>query len=184
MQSTCHNDTFSHESRVADLAGLVAERLGLSMMEIANVRMAALHHDIGKDMVPIEILDKPGKLTKEEFDVIKQHPLNGFELLKQLEPENTLLHMVALQHHERCDGSGYPYGLNGGQLLLESRIVAISDVYEALRHVRTYKPAHSHETALKIMLQNPAHYDPVVLKTFLSISEIDLEEIVKRNYQY
>lgn len=183
MQSTTHNDTFSHESRVADLAGLVAERLGLTMMEIANVRMAALHHDIGKDMIPVEILDKPGRLTKEEFEIIKQHPLIGYQLLKDLEPENTLLHVVALQHHERCDGSGYPYGLTGDKLLLESRIVAICDVYEALRHVRTYKPPHTHTTALSILLENPAHYDPVVLKTFLSIPESDLEEIIKRDYQ-
>lgn len=183
MQCTSHYDTFSHESRVADLAGLIAERLGMSMMEISTVRMAALHHDIGKDMVPVEILDKPGKLTREEFEIIKQHPLNGYNLLKELEPENTLLHMVALQHHERCDGTGYPYGLTGDKLLLESRIVAISDVYEALRHIRTYKPAHTHETALAILLENPSHFDPVVLKTFLSIPESELEEIIKRDYQ-
>jgi PAS domain S-box-containing protein len=132
--------TADHERRVARLACLIAERLGWSASGVATLRTAALVHDIGKIAVPAEILAKPTRLTKYEFELIKAHPRAAYEILLPIEFEGPVAEIV-LQHHERLDGSGYPQGLRGDEILPEARILAIADVVEAMITHRPYRAA-------------------------------------------
>jgi HD-GYP domain-containing protein (c-di-GMP phosphodiesterase class II) len=132
--------------------------------------MAAPMHDIGKIGIRDEILLKPGKLTPEEFEIMKTHTVIGHEILK--DSPSMFLQMgsvIALSHHEKFDGTGYPYGKKGEEIPIEARIVAVADVYDALVSERPYKHAWSVETALEYMeRQKGKHFDPVVLEAFKS----------------
>jgi PAS domain S-box-containing protein len=140
--------TAGHQKRVTDLAGTLAQELGLAQETIEGIRMAGSIHDLGKISVPAEILSKPTKLTEIEFALIKAHSQYGYEILKDVESPWPLADMV-LQHHERMDGSGYPQGLKGEAILLEARILAVADVVESISAHRPYRPGHGIETALK-----------------------------------
>lgn len=139
--------TAGHENRVAELAGAIAAELGLDDDTVEGLRVAGQVHDIGKITIPAEILAKPTRLTPMEYDLIKAHPSAGYEILKYVEfPWPVAL--VALQHHERSDGSGYPQGLKGDEILLEARITAVADVVEAMASHRPYRPGKGLEPAL------------------------------------
>ena len=132
--------TSSHERRVAELAGLIAERLGWSMEAIERLRTAALVHDVGKIAVPAEILSKPSSLTENEFALIKGHSAAAYEILAPIDFGGPVAEIV-LQHHERLDGSGYPQGLSGDEILPGARILAVADVVEAMVTHRPYRAA-------------------------------------------
>jgi PAS domain S-box-containing protein/putative nucleotidyltransferase with HDIG domain len=152
--------TAGHQKRVAGLAVAIAEEMGLDSNQIAGIRMAGEIHDIGKIYVPSEILSKPGKITDAEFSIIKTHPLVGYEILKSIEFPWPIAQIV-YQHHERMDGSGYPQGLSGDDLLIEARIMTVADVVEAMASDRPYRPALGIDVALDEIQKNSGlYYDP------------------------
>jgi PAS domain S-box-containing protein len=139
--------TSGHERRVGELSAAIGAELGLSLHQVEGLRVAGYLHDLGKIMVPSEILSKPGKISPAEFALIKEHPQQGHEILKEVNfPWPVAL--VALQHHERIDGSGYPQGLKGDEIVLEARILAVADTVEAMASHRPYRPGLGVETAL------------------------------------
>jgi len=125
---------------VAHLAVAIAIEMGLPETRIDGLRLAGIIHDLGKISVPSEILIKPGLLSKLEFDLIKLHPRVGYDILKTVEFPWPIAEIV-LQHHERMDGSGYPQGLSGEDILMEARILGVADVVEAMASQRPYRPA-------------------------------------------
>lgn len=131
--------TAGHQARVAILAVEIAKEMGMDPAEIRTIRLAATIHDIGKIYVPAEILNKPGALSKIEFEMIKLHSQTGYDVLKDIDFVGPVAQMV-LQHHERMDGSGYPNGENGKAIITGSRILAVSDVVEAMSSHRPYRP--------------------------------------------
>ena len=139
--------TSGHQLRSADLARAIAKEMGLSQDKINSIRMAGSIHDVGKLSVPAEILSKPTKLSALEFSLIKEHARQGFEILKGVESPWFLAEIV-YQHHERMDGSGYPRQLKGDNILLEARILAVSDVVESIASHRPYRAALGIEAAL------------------------------------
>lgn len=163
--------TAGHQRRVADLAHTIAIQMGLPTHQIDGIRMASMIHDLGKISVPAEILSKPTKLTDIEFMMIKTHPQAGFDILKDIEFPWPIARMV-LEHHERMDGSGYPNGLTGDKLLIESRIIAMADVVEAIASHRPYRPALGLDKALgEISRNRGALYDPGAVDACLALIE-------------
>jgi PAS domain S-box-containing protein/putative nucleotidyltransferase with HDIG domain len=164
------DDTGQHTRRVADLSVTIAQHLGLPDGEIELIRLAAPLHDVGKIAIPDAILGKRGKLTVEEFDEMKTHTTIGAQMLAG--SAFALLEMaeqIALTHHEKWDGSGYPAGLGGDAIPIVGRIVAVADVFDALTHSRPYKPAWSSADAIaEITRQAGRHFDPRVLDAFVS----------------
>ncbi len=161
--------TAGHQRRVTKLACVIAEEMGLSKRRIEGLRMAGELHDIGKISVPAEILSKPGPVSEVEYNVIRTHPQVGYEILKNIEFSWPVAKIV-LQHHERMDGSGYPHQLQGDKILLEARILAVSDVVEAMAAHRPYRPAHSLEKALEEISRNKGRlYDSQVVEACLKI---------------
>ena len=142
-----------HQRRVTDLACAIATEMNLSSRRINGLSMAGMIHDIGKIAVPEAVLSKPSKLTESEFNIIKTHPQVGYEIVKDIEFPWPVAQII-LQHHERMDGSGYPHGLSGDQILLEARILAVADVLEAISSNRPYRPAHSINIALEENTRN------------------------------
>jgi len=145
--------TAGHQRRVADIAEAIAREMGLSREQIEGIAMAGIIHDIGKISVPAEILCSPRRLTKLEFNLIKTHAQSGYEILKDIKFSWPIARMV-LEHHERIDGSGYPHGLTGNNILPESRILAVADVVEAMATHRPYRPALGLEPALQEITEN------------------------------
>jgi PAS domain S-box-containing protein len=139
--------TAGHQTRVARLAAAIAEELDLDGSEVQGIATAAGIHDIGKIGVPAEILSKPGRLSTPEFEIIKQHSRQGHDILARIAFPWPVAQMI-LQHHERLDGSGYPDGLSGDQILAGARIIAVADVVEAMSSHRPYRPAIGTEVAL------------------------------------
>ena len=137
----------AHQKRVSQLACTIAKEMGLTAWQIDGIRVVGMLHDIGKITVPTEILSKPGKLSKIEVSMIKDHPKVAFDILKNIEFDWPIARIV-VQHHERMDGSGYPYGILGKDILLEARILAVADVVEAMSSDRPYRAARGVEEAL------------------------------------
>ena len=145
--------TYGHEQRVGDLSGAIAAEMGLDAHVVKGLQIAGYVHDIGKIVVPAEILAKPTKLTKAEFELIKSHPEQGYEVLKEIDFPWPVA-QVAMQHHERLDGSGYPQGLKGDQIIPEARILAVADVVEAMAAHRPYRPSLGIDAALEEVVKN------------------------------
>ena len=139
--------TAGHQRRVAEIAGAIAGVIGVNGETPAPARRRGTLHDIGKMAVPAEILSKPGRLSDAEFELIRQHPQTGYEILAGIDFPWPVAEIV-LQHHERLDGSGYPQGLEGDEILLEARILAVADVVEAMSSHRPYRPALGLDQAL------------------------------------
>ena len=170
-------ETGHHVKRVAEIAKLLAIGYGLSLEEAESLRLAAPIHDVGKLAIPDSILNKPGKLTAEEFAIMKTHSPIGYEMLKN--SKRSILKigaLIALQHHERYDGSGYPYGLVGEEIHIYGRIVALADVFDALSSIRVYKNIWQLEEILDYILQQRgAHFDPRLVDVFMeNLDEIKL----------
>jgi HD-GYP domain-containing protein (c-di-GMP phosphodiesterase class II) len=139
--------TVGHQQRTTRLACLIAAEMDLPETSLEDLWMAGRLHDLGKIAVPGEILSKSGKLTEAEFSLIKCHPQVGYEILQSLNL-NQGISQIILQHHERLDGSGYPRGLKGAEILLEARILAVADVVEAISSFRPYRPSLGQDQAL------------------------------------
>ena len=151
--------TAGHQRRVAQLAAAIAVEMGLPEEQAHGIHLAGTIHDLGKIQTPAEILSKPGKLSTTEFSLIKEHAQNGYEILKDIEFPWPIAQMV-LQHHERLDGSGYPQGLQGNEILLEARIMAVADVVEAMASHRPYRPGLGIDAALaEITKGHSTYYD-------------------------
>jgi PAS domain S-box-containing protein len=155
--------TAGHQRRVTILACAIAEEMGLTGEQFDGLHFAGLVHDIGKNSVPMEILNKPGRISEMESNIIKIHPQSGYNLLKEIEFSWPVAQIV-LQHHERLDGSGYPQGLKNGEIMLEAKILAVADVVEAMVSYRPYRPALGIEAALEEITKNrEILYDPEVV---------------------
>jgi putative nucleotidyltransferase with HDIG domain len=143
--------------------------LGLSGEQSRAVRLAGMLHDVGKMLIPGELLNKPGRLTDAEFDTVKTHSRAGSEMLKEEQVPAAIADIVA-QHHERMDGSGYPSGLKGDQSALEARILAVADVVEAMTADQPYRPAFSLDKALEeIASKRGKLYDASVVDACLAL---------------
>jgi putative nucleotidyltransferase with HDIG domain len=161
--------TSGHQRRVAQLAIAIARELQLPEEQVEGIHLAGVVHDVGKIRVPAEILSKPGKLTGLEFGLIKEHAQNGYEILKSIDFPWPIAQIV-LQHHERLDGSGYPQGLKSEQILFEAKIVAVSDVVEAMMSHRPYRPGLGLDVALAEVESNKGTlYDPAVVEACIRL---------------
>ena len=161
--------TAGHQQRVTQLACAIAEEMGLPKDQIEGIRVAGSLHDIGKIYVPAEILSKPGQITDIEFNLIKIHPQVGQEILKAVNFPWPVAEIV-LQHQERLDGSGYPAGLKGDEILLDARILAVADVVEAMSSHRPYRPTRGTGEALEEISQNRGIlYDAEVVDACLKL---------------
>lgn len=160
--------TAGHQRGVADLAQAVARRMGLTEERIEGIRLAALVHDLGKISTPAEILAKPSGLTEMEMSLIRTHPRSGYEILKRVQFPWPIAQIV-LQHHERLNGSGYPEGLCGPDILPEAKILGVADVVEAMCSHRPYRPALGLEKALTEIRRNRGTlYDPMTVDACLA----------------
>ena len=162
-------ETGSHVRRISLTSALLAERLGCPQSFVDDIRFASPMHDIGKIGIPDGILHKPGRLTPEEYEVIKTHPRIGARILHNSQYEQIrIAEEIALRHHECWDGSGYPDGLAGDAIPLSAQIVAVADVYDALANDRVYRPAMAEEEMLEIMEKGRGrHFAPAVFDMFL-----------------
>jgi len=167
-----HDDvTGKHVNRVGRYSALMAKLMGMSDAYVREITYCATLHDVGKMSVDQAILHKPGRLTDEEFREMQNHTLYGFQILEGVE-RLEMAAQIALSHHERWDGGGYPNKISGDEIPLAARIVSFADVYDALRSVRPYTPSFSHEKAIDIMLKgddrlDPSkHFDPTLLNLF------------------
>ncbi|BAH77155.1 HD domain-containing phosphohydrolase [Solidesulfovibrio magneticus] len=164
-------ETGSHVRRIGLTSALLGNHLGWDSTSLDDLRVAASMHDIGKVGIPDDILKKPGRLTSEEYEIIKEHTVIGASILAGSQFEViSMAHDIALRHHEKWDGSGYPGGLIGTAIPVSARIVSIVDVFDALANDRIYRPALSREQVLDIMLEGrERHFDPNILDLFFSL---------------
>ncbi|MBT3358395.1 MAG: response regulator [Rhodospirillales bacterium] len=179
-------DTGQHIWRIGAYAGMIARHLGWPEEKAKEIELAAPLHDIGKIGIPDSILIKKGGLTAEEFEAIKEHGMIGHKILSVSDqPVMECAAVIALTHHERWDGSGYPAGLCGNEIPVVARIVALCDVYDALRSPRPYKSAMTHEDVVNIIVNGddrtrPSHFDPELLELFKDYLE-DFDAIYSRS---
>ena len=160
--------TFTHNINVATISLFIGEALGLSKDDLFELGMGCMLHDVGKINIPIEILNKNGKLTDQEFAQMKSHPMKGFEILQKSRNISERARRVALEHHEKYDGSGYPNNIRGNAISLFGRICAVADVYDALTTDRPYRVAMQPYDAMKILIAGiDKHFDPNILNTFI-----------------
>lgn len=161
--------TAGHQRRVTELALAIAREMNLSPERIEGLNVAGMLHDVGKISVPSDILNKPGRLSEGEFMVIKSHPQISYDILKTIDFPWPVA-QIAYQHHERIDGSGYPRGLKGKNILLEAKILSVADVVEAIASHRPYRPALGVDVALEEISKNKGRlYDPNVVDACLKL---------------
>lgn len=160
-----------HSTRVAQISEAIAAELGLKQEQLNVVYETGIIHDLGRICIPPEILNKPGKLTKEEYDLVKEHPRVGAELISPLSVYRELVPGV-LYHHERLDGSGYPKGLTDEQIPLVARIIAVADIYDAMTCDRAYRPALGSENAIATLKNGSGkEYDKDVVDALVRVIE-------------
>ncbi len=161
--------TAGHQQRVAQLACAIADRMGLPPERVEGLRIAALLHDVGKIRIPVSILNRTGKLLDAEMEIIKIHPQISFDILQNIPFPWPCTRMV-VEHHERLDGRGYPHGLHGDEILLESKILSVADVAEAKSSFRPYRPAQGIEAALnELRQQRGTLYDSAAVDACLEL---------------
>ena len=157
-----------HTLRVTALSLKLAQSLGFSKTDLAQIQYGTLLHDIGKLGIPEKIMRKPGKLTSYEYEIVKQHPIYAHEWLlsqKEYQPAK----VIPLFHHERWDGGGYPYGLKGREIPIFARLVAVADVWDAITSDRPYRKAMNEQEALGlIILQSGKQFDPEIVEMFIA----------------
>ena len=158
--------TFKHSVDVATMALMIGKRLNFEEKELHLLGMAGILHDVGKIKISNDILNKPDKLTDEEFDAIKMHTVYGYEVLADKKLSESVKKAV-LQHHERMDGTGYPSGLSGEEIGIFGRILTVADVFDALVTERPYHEAYTPATAVEMLMAKTMHFDMKVLKAFL-----------------
>lgn len=173
------NYTFLHCVDVCIYAVVTAKALGMNIDEIRELALAAILHDVGKCKVPLTILNKPGKLTYEEFEIMKRHAINGLEIANQLPGLNSKIARIICQHHEKWDGTGYPLGIKSYDIELGARIISIADVYDALTANRVYRKRFMpHEAAEYLMAQNESQFDPRIIKSFINNIAVYPQDII------
>ncbi len=188
--------TFQHSVDVATISMLIAKNSNMSEREIQKIGMAGLLHDMGKSKIPNEILNKAGKLTEEEFAIMKNHSLYGYQILKEKGgiPQEVL--MGVLQHHEKLNGRGYPMGVEADKIFPYAKILAIADIYDALVTERPYKKAFSQQDAIEMIMAMTDELDITFMRNFLGIvilypvnsivklSNGEKAKVLKNNPQY
>jgi len=178
------DETGAHIRRMGLYAEMIGKRLGYSVEDTDLMRLSAPMHDVGKIGIPDSILLKPGKLDREEFEIMKTHTTIGAAILGRSNmPLIAMSRVIALGHHEKWDGSGYPKGLRGKDIAAPARIVAVLDVYDALAHDRVYRPAVPEEEALEIIAEGKGkHFDPQAVEVFqASLDDLHrIQEEVRR----
>ena len=161
--------TAGHQRRVSIISERIAKVLGLQEDEVEGIRLAALVHDVGKISIPADILNKPGEISPIEFELIKCHSRSGYDILKNIRFHQPVANIV-LQHHERMNGSGYPDGIAGEEILIGARIIGVADVVESMTSHRPYRPALSLDDALQeIDGKKGVLYDPLVVEAFVQL---------------
>ena len=145
--------TAGHQRRTSDIARNIAQQMKLSKQEIDGIRMAGIIHDLGKISVPAEILSKPGKIGTTEFALIQDHPQTGYDILKGIDFQWPVAEIVR-QHHERIDGSGYPFGLKSDEIRIEAKVIGVADVIEAMSSHRPYRPSLGINKAFQEIMKN------------------------------
>lgn len=188
--------TFKHSVDVATMSMILAKQQGLSQKQIYEIGVAGLLHDIGKTRIPLEILNKPAKLTDDEFSVMKQHPVFGYRMIKDRNDFNNEICMAVLQHHEKMNSKGYPVGFPRDNITQYARILSVTDIYDALVTERPYKSAFSQRDAVEMIMSMTSELDLTAMKSFLesiilypvdSIVELSNGErarVVKNNTHY
>jgi len=165
--------TAGHQQKVATIAVAIANTMGLPEQQVEGIRLGSTIHDIGKIYVPAEILTRPGKITPEEFAIIKSHSKVGYEIIKDVDFPWPVAQMI-LQHHERQDGSGYPQGLSNNEMILEAKIISVADVVEAMASHRPYRASLGVDCALdEISKHRGSLYDADVVDACLKIFKED-----------
>jgi len=161
--------TAGHQKRTTNIAEDIAQAMGLDNEQVNGIRMAGVIHDLGKICIPAGILSKPGKISRSEFSLIKDHPQTGYDILKDID-FNTPVADIVLQHHERLDGSGYPYGLAGDDILIEAKVIGVADVIEAMASHRPYRPALGIDIAIGEIKNNRGQiYDSEVVDAAVNL---------------
>jgi HD-GYP domain-containing protein (c-di-GMP phosphodiesterase class II)/HAMP domain-containing protein len=169
--------TAGHSERVTDMALKIGAALKLAPKELDNLRRGSLLHDIGKIGVPVSLLDKPGKFDDDEYETVKTHPRTGARILEPIASYKTIIPIV-LQHHERYDGKGYPDGLSGDAIDFSARIVAVADVFDALKSDRPYRKGWPLERIIDLITQEAGRqFDPKVVDAFLSIIKLQKKKV-------
>ncbi len=159
--------TYMHSVAVCALMVALARRMNMSEEQVREAGVAGLMHDVGKMMIAPEILNKPGRLTREEYTVMKNHPVAGLKILQDSNQVNNAVLDVCLHHHEKIDGSGYPHSLVGDQISLFARMGAVCDVYDAITSDRPYKKGWSAATSIREMASWKGHFDEKIFQTFV-----------------
>lgn len=177
------NYVFSHSVNVTLYTLAMAVKLDYDDKKLAEIAMGGILHDIGKTMIPVQILNKPGKLTNEEFDIIKKHSEYGFEILRKQHGLSLLAAHCAFQHHEKLDGTGYPRRLKGDEIHPYAKIMAVADVFDALTSHRVYRKAMLPHEAMEIIFAGSnTHFDPHLIQTFQkSVASYPVGVTVKLN---
>jgi putative nucleotidyltransferase with HDIG domain len=188
--------TFKHSVDVATMSMILAKQQGLSQKQIYEIGIAGLLHDIGKTKISLDILNKPARLTDEEFAVMKQHPVFGYRMIKDRDEFSNEICMAVLQHHEKMNSKGYPVGFPSDKITQYARILTIADIYDALVTERPYKSAFSQREAVEMIMSMTGELDLTAMKSFLesmilypvdSIVELSNGEkakVVKNNPHY
>jgi len=175
-------DTFNHLQRISHFSRIISETIGMDSSFVKEISLLSQLHDVGKIQVEPLLLKKPARLTDEEFEKVKLHTVYGARIIGD-HPKLKMAKQIAMSHHERWDGTGYPLGLKGEEIPLPARIVAIADVYDAIRSKRPYKAPRDHNTAMEIISRGDSrtgqgHFDPQIKSAFMKISK-EIEDIYK-----
>jgi HD-GYP domain-containing protein (c-di-GMP phosphodiesterase class II) len=158
-----------HSKRVSDICRQIGKKLGMTKQDLNLLTMISNLHDIGKIAIEDKILNKPGKLTLEEWDIMKRHPETGYRILSTL-PEYGEIALDILSHHERYDGKGYPRGIKGEDIPIRARIISVADAYDAMTSDRPYRKKMTHEEAVTELIDNKGtQFDPKIIDIFMSI---------------
>ncbi len=160
--------TFKHSVDVATISMILAKQMNMSQKDIHDIGVTGLLHDIGKTKVPPEILNKPARLTDEEFDIMKKHSLFGYHMIKDRTEFNNSICLGVLQHHEKINGNGYPLGFDEHKICPYAKILAVADIYDALVTKRPYKEAFSQRDAVEMIMSMTNELDITAMKAFLS----------------
>ena len=188
--------TFKHSVDVATIAMILAKQQGLPKQDIYEIGVSGLLHDVGKTQIPLEILNKPGRLDDNEFAVMKQHSVFGYHMIKNKGEFSEQICLGVLQHHEKINGSGYPLGCNASQISSYAKILSVADIYDALVTERPYKKAFSQRDAVEMIMSMTEELDMTAMKSFLEsmilypvdtiveLSNGEKAKVVKNNPHY